>query len=362
MRVAMLSESTGLGGAEVMLIQLSSELKSRGHHVTLICPERSDRWLIGEAERRGVPVVMLQASWSFDPRGPLNIAKALRMHRIEILHAHMFASAVLGSAAAAFVHIPTVITLHTGAEQTGTLRRRLALQIALRLSAATTVVSDKMRTDLIEALGAVARRSITIPNGVPIQNGVRDSVRAELAVGPHEVVVLAVGSCCARKNQALLVDALAMLPREIPWRLMIAGREDDGSAAIRTSVNRHRVEDRVSLVGVREDVANLLAAADIFAMPSTWEGMPLALAEAMMAGLPAIASNVGGMPEMIEHGRSGFIAPELNAASFSNILHALLTQQELRSTVGQEAARTASRRFSVGNMADRYEALYQSFV
>jgi glycosyltransferase involved in cell wall biosynthesis len=356
----MLSESTGLGGAEVMLIQLSSELMARGHHVTLVCPERSDRWLVGEAERRGVPVVMLQTTRWFDPRGPINIAKALRSQRIEILHAHMFASAVLGTAAATFVRIPTVITLHTGAEQTGTLRRRLALQIAMRLSAATTVVSEKMRSDLIAALGAAATRSITIPNGVPVQLGVRHSVREELAIGPDEVVVLAVGSCCARKNQALLVDALAMLPIDVPWRLIIAGREDDGSAAIRTSIDRHRVEDRVSLLGVREDVANLLSAADVFAMPSTWEGMPLALAEAMMAGLPSIASNVGGMPEMIEHGRSGFIAPELNASSFSSLLHPLLTRQELRLTVGQEAARTAARRFSVGNMADSYEGLYRS--
>lgn len=360
MRIAMLSESTGLGGAEVMLLQLSCELMDRGNQVVLIAPERNEKWLVGEAKRRGISVILMRPALALDPREPFRLASILQKNCIDVLHAHMFAAAVIGSAAARIARIACVITLHTGAEQSDTRRRRLGLKVALRLSHATTVVSEKMRYDLIDSLGAGANRAIVVQNGVPKSTGSRSLTRRELGVNDFEVVVLAVGSCCVRKNHAMLIDALALLPNIQPWRLVIAGREDDGSPAINDAIQRNQVADRVSVVGVREDVANLLAAADIFSMPSTWEGMPLALAEAMMAGLPSVVSNVGGMPEMVEENQSGFIAKELSPAAFAKPLASLVDSEGLRKTMGQHAAKVAATKFSVAAMTDRYERIYRS--
>jgi glycosyltransferase involved in cell wall biosynthesis len=341
-----------------MLLQLSCELMARGHQLFLIAPERKETWLVGEAKRRGISVILMRPALALDPREPFRLASILRSNRIDVLHAHMFAAAVIGSVAARIARSACVITLHTGAEQTQTRRRRLGLMVALRLSHATTVVSEKMRIDLIESLGSGATRAIVVPNGVPKSIGSRSLTRRELGINDFEVVVLAVGSCCKRKNQAMLVDALALLPHGLSWRLVIAGREDDGSQAINDAIQRHQVADRVSTVGVREDVENLLAAADVFAMPSTWEGMPLALAEAMMAGLPSVVSNVGGMPEMVEENQSGFIVPELAPSAFAAPLASLVDSADLRKRMGQHAAMVAAKLFSVEAMTDRYVRIY----
>jgi glycosyltransferase involved in cell wall biosynthesis len=123
-------------------------------------------------------------------------------------------------------------------------------------------------------------------------------------------------------------------------------------------IDAEGLADRVHIVLNRNDVANLLALADIFVMPSLWEGLPMAVLEAMVARKAIVASAIAGIPEAIVDGREGLLVPAGEAAPLANALRVLLADRERRAQLGEAAASRADREFTVGVMADRYEALY----
>ena len=271
MRLAFISPTSGLGGGEMMMLTLATWCRDVGHAVLVLGPTDGEQWLLQEAERRGL------ATHGFVRRGPIDLGclrdlvRVLRRHRIELVHGHMFTGAYYGVAAARWVGIPSVVTFHGGAEQTDVLRRRVVIRWAIRNSDVATVVSEQMRLDLASALGPKYGSLGAIPNGMPVQPGDRLRCRSELSLRPEARLVTAIGSCCERKNHVALVHALAALPREVPWHLAICGREDDATATIAHAITTHGVQDRVHVLGIRRDVGDVLAATDIFAMPSLWE-------------------------------------------------------------------------------------------
>src|SRR5581483_746525 len=156
--------------------------------------------------------------------------------------------------------------------------------------------------------------------------------------------------------------ALARLEAEglgVPWRLAIAGGrggpERDRLAAFAAE---HRMSDRVHLLLKRDDVPDLNAAADVFCMPSLWEGLPLALLEAMLAGKAIVASAASGIHEAIADGEQGLLVPPGDDAALAHALGKVLLDPNLRARLGEAARRRAEAEFTIERMADRYERLY----
>jgi glycosyltransferase involved in cell wall biosynthesis len=154
------------------------------------------------------------------------------------------------------------------------------------------------------------------------------------------------------------VDALSLLARRHPdAHLAIAGRgELDG--ALRARAVARGVADRLHLLGLRPDVPNLLASADIFALSSLAEGLPLSLLEAMFAARGVVASAVGGVPAALAHGRAGVIVEPGNAAALAEAIAGLLDEPARARRLGERAARRAAAKYHVAHMVARYSALY----
>lgn len=366
LRIAMMLESDGPGGAEMMVLRLSEELRRRGHTVLPVGPAHGVGWLGDHFKRVGFTPATFRLQRPIDPGCVRGLVSLFREHRIEAVHSHEFTMAVYGAAAARLLNIPHLITMHGGLNVGKTLRRRVALRWAMRQSHHTVTVSRATQRQFATALTVDESVFGVVPNGIAPAVGDAARVRSEFGIETQDCVLLAVGTLERHKGHQVLLEALALLnsvglpPR---WKLIIAGgRGGDQHQALRDYVRENGLGDRVHIVLNRNDVADLLALADVFVMPSLWEGLPMALLEAMLAGKAIVASAIAGIPEAIAGGHEGLLVPPADAPALADALRSLLVGPARRTELGQAAAERAKRDFTVTVMADRYEALYAKGV
>ncbi len=359
LRVALFCESGEPGGAERMMLQLAEQLRERRHQVVPIGPANGDPWLATQFRSAGFEPETYTLRRPADPRCLAQIAGMLRHHRIDIVHSHDYFAAVYGGAAAWLLRKPHVITMHGTRFYLGRARRRMVLRWSATRSRALVGVSAATADELATSL-RLPRSSIrVIYNGVPQPRGDAARIRRELQLGREEHLILAVGSLFPVKGHLALIEALSVLaagdgPR---WRAAIAGVGDQREA-LRTAIRERGLTDRVHLLGFREDVGDLLAAADVYAMPSLSEGSPLALMEAMFAGRAIVASRTGGIPELVAHDAEALLAQPGDAAALAAALKTLLGDAGLRARLGAAARRRAASSFTLERMTDEYERLY----
>lgn len=361
--IALMLESDGPGGAEVVVFQLGVELARRGHHVVPVGPAVGIGWLGQKFRDAGFNPQVFHARHPLDPRWFTDLASTLRPHRVDVVHSHEFTMGVFGTGAAKLLGVPHVITMHGSQTMTRALRRRVALRWAFRNSRATAAVSLATKVQLDADLGVPAQQICVIRNGIPLRTGDRATVRRELGVRDDELLILAIGNLDQRKGHLILLKALEKLQSaglSQPWRLAIAGgRGGEERPKLEAFAAEHGMSDRLHILTYREDVPDLQAAADIFVMPSLWEGLPLAMLEAMLAGKAIVASDTSGIPEAITTEEHGLLTPPGDVESLAKALGRLLIDPALRQRLATAAQKRGTREFTIGAMADSYERLYR---
>jgi len=362
LRIAMMLESDGPGGAEMMVFRLSQELRERGHTILPVGPAHGIGWLGDLFRGAGMPPEVFRLRRPVDPECVRGMVNLFREHRINAVHSHEFTMAVYGAASSRLLDLPQVITMHGGFKVCKALRRRVALRWAMRNSDTTVMVSRATQLQFATDLGLNPARFTVVPNGVPVRSGDAGRTRAEFGITERDCVLLAVGTLERHKGHQVLLDALSNLVRgglTAPWKLIIAGgRGGDQQESLRQFALRQELSDRVHIVTNRDDIPDLLALADVFVMPSIWEGLPMALLEAMIAGKAIVASATAGIPEAIVDGRDGLLVAPGDAGELAEAIRLLITDPARRAELSEAAATRARREFTVQVMADRYEALY----
>jgi glycosyltransferase involved in cell wall biosynthesis len=354
-----LIETDVLGGAERMIVLLAGALRARGWSNVAFLPAGHDGWLTRHLDAVGVTVEHYHLPRPFSPAFAHRLAAALRRHRIAVAHSHEFTMGFYGAWAAQRAGVPHVFTMHGGRYYAARLRRRVALRLAASRSDRIVAVSAAVAAQLARDLWLAPSRITTIPNGVAFETPPRATLREELGLPPGALLIVAVGTLFPVKGHRYLVEALAQLgARQPPLHLAIAGREDQ--APLRALTLTLGVADRVHLLGARADVPNVLASADVFALPSLSEGLPLALLEAMFAGLPIVASSVGEVPTALEQGRAGVLVPPGDAAALAAALERVLTDRTEARALGQRAALRAAAEYGLEQMVGKYAALYDA--
>jgi len=363
LRIAMMLESDGPGGAEMMVFRLSEELRDRGHTILPVGPMNGVGWLGDLFRGAGMPPEVFRLRRPVDPACVRGLVELFRQHRIDAVHSHEFTMAVYGAAASRLLDLPHVISMHGGFKVCKVLRRRVALRWAMRNSDHAVMVSRATQRQFATDLGLNEARFTVVPNGVPVRSGNASRVRAEFGIAAGECVLVAVGTLERHKGHRVLLEALVSLVRgglSTPWRLIIAGgRGGDQHESLLEFVRTEKLSDRVHIVTNRNDIPDLLALADVFVMPSIWEGLPMALLEAMVGGKAIVASATAGIPEAILDGRDGLLAPPGDVGKLAEALRAVISDPACRVALSAAAAARGRREFTVQVMADRYEALYR---
>lgn len=357
-RILLAIESSGPGGAEQVVLRLADALRAAGDE-PLIATMRPG-WITQQAERAGHPVWVLPQRPGLDLLWILRFARRLRQAKVDVLHAHEFAMAAFGGAAALLARMPVAATVHGKSWVADRARRRFAYRALHRLGMPVVAVSRDLAGFLSERLRLPPREIAVLPNGIPIPDlpadrlEARRAARAALHLPAEGPLAVCVGNLYPVKDHATLLRAL---PRLANLRVAIAGRGAE-ETRLRSLSAELGVSDRVTLLGVRSDVNTVLAAGDLFVQPSRSEGLPLSILEAMAAGLPIVATRVGGVPEAVTDGETGLLVPPGDPGTLSEALAALLRDPPSSRALASAARRRAEREYSVQAMCERYRRLY----
>ncbi len=351
-----LIETGGPGGAEKVLIQLTERLDADRDFRSTAGLLKSG-WLEEELAARGLDVHRFHLRHPLDARLVLDLARHIRRSKVDVVHAHEFTMNVFGAAAGRLAGVPVIATVHGRGYYAEARRRIAALKLAGRLGAVWVAVSNDIGR-FLETLGLGPVR--LIPNGIDVDRpagGDRRRGRNAIGVSAGTPLVGSVGNLYPVKGHAVLIQAMARL-KTAGVHLAIAGRGGE-EAALRELAGELGIAERVHLLGYRDDIPDLLAAFDIYALPSFSEGQSLALIEAMAAAKPIVATAVGGNPEVLggEGSASGFLVPPGDAEALAMSLDRLLTESCAR-PLGEEARLRAREEFSIESMLARYRALY----
>jgi glycosyltransferase involved in cell wall biosynthesis len=359
-RIAQIIECDGPGGAERVVAHLASVLVERGAQVVAYLPRGTEGWLGEQLRDTRITIVPFDRRKAFHPRFWRWLTESLRTHRIALAHSHEFTFAVHAGWSAWRLGIGHVATIHGGRYWAGAWRRRTMLRLAIKLGGELTAVSPALKRELASDLGLADDAIAHIPNGVPCpRRGCRERVRRELGLGASDTLALALGSLYPVKGHRVLVDAVGTLAASHETlHVAIAGRGGE-LEPLQAQARELGVANRLHMMGLRTDVPDLLAATDVFVMPSLNEGLPMALLEAMCAGTPVIASAVGAIPAALQHGELGRIVPPNDPIALAAALADVLSDPADAGRVAARAQQHAQEEFSVERMVDRYVELYE---
>ncbi len=360
-RAALVMTELRPGGGERVVAHLAEGLHQRGIETTLICT-RQPGPLAESLKAAQVPVESLGSHRGYDAVCLYRFRRLLRQIRPDIINVHDRASLPYAAAAKIGLGTPMVYTGHGllyGEKDRPPLRYRWIR----RCLAAVTAVAEETAKRHRRHLGW--RGDITvIPNGVPDQPrdpALREQVRRELNLERGTVVFLAMGNARPEKGFEVLIHAAAGLPESAA--VLIAGevREDAYGTMLRERIRESGVGERIRLLGFRRDTAALYSAADVFVLSSRSEGLPMVILEAMMAGLPVIATRVGGIPVVVRE-ETGMLVDAEDAEQLGGAMQALLADEERRIALGAEARAAALKQYSVEAMVNGYINVYHSLM
>lgn len=357
------------GGAERLAYQLVRDLDPTRFERTL-CVSRADdpghaaagtepaRWL-EELRDDGVRVIELRRRGRRDVAAWGPLVRELR--RTDVLHAHMFGSNVWASTLGPALGVPVVVSHeHAFAHTGGRFQAAIDRHLVARGSRALIAPSPVVRARMIGPDGVPADRVVVLPNGVEARGPTpgRD-VRHDLGLPADALVVGSVGSLRPVKRFDVLVDAADVLRRTRPdVRVVIAGGGPE-RAALEARISERRLSGTVHLLGARDDVPDVLAACDVAVTCSDAEASPLSIMEYMGAGLPTVATAVGGIPDVIVDGEHGVLVPRRDPQALAGAIGELLDDPGRRSDLGRAAAARRRAEFDLEVMVRRVEDLYE---
>jgi len=362
LRIAHLIESDGPGGAERIVADLAGALQQAGAFNVVFLPAHGEGWLARQLAGTGVAIEPYELTAPLSPACARALAAAFRNHHIDVAHSHEFSMAVYGAWASWFARVPHVITMHGSRYYAGRLRRRVALRAAMAQSGRVVAVSRQLADHLSRDLLLGRRHVAMITNGVRFAEAERSTLREELSLGPDARLLLAVGNLYPVKGHQYLIDAIARIADRHPAaHVAIAGRGDLGDA-LAARARQLGLAGRVHLLGLRSDVSAILAAADLFVLPSLSEGLPLALLEAMFAGRPIVATDVGEVATALDGGRAGVLVPPADSSALAAALDDLLTHPDRACALGERARLRAAAEYDIAHMVRRYRSVYEELV
>jgi glycosyltransferase involved in cell wall biosynthesis len=304
--------------------------------------------------------VTLRSDWSL--AGALALSRQLRDAAPDLAHLHSGRAAWLGGLAAARLGLPALATRRMDRRLRRNPRNALLHGRLLRRSVA---ISDAVARQLAEA-GARAERIAVVPSAVDPAalhpQRAREAVRAELGANAGEPCLLTAAALVERKGIDVLLRALARLFAEDgPATLWIAG-DGPERGALEQLARELALGDRVRFLGARRDVPDLLAACDVFVLPSRHEGLGVAALEAMAAGRAVVASGVGGLAEAVAHERTGLLVPPDDPPALAGALARLLGDARLRERLAAAGPARIAERHLASHMVEAYERLYRDVL
>jgi len=360
--IAGVDPELGFAGGETQVLGLTLALAGGGHRAELICDPAGRLW--ERAIAAGIRCHPLRIRNAIDLSAGIRLRAILKRERYDVVHFHTSRAHSMAPFARGFARA-LVVTRRMDYRP----NRVLAPYLYNRAVDSVVAISGGV-ADSLAAAGVDRRRTTVVSSGVdcgrfrPPTPADRVDARGALGISDADFAISAVGALEPRKGHRYLIEAVGSLASTAPsikLKCFIAGQ-----GSLRGELEREIAQlgcaESVKLLGRIDDPRELLWASDVFAMPSLKEGLGVAALEAMASALPVIASEVGGLPEVVEHDRTGIIVPPANPQAIASAIARLAQSTALRSQMGAAARARAVENYSMATMAARTLALYRASV
>ena len=365
MRIAyVVTRADPIGGAQIHVRDIAAAMRDRGHDVVVMTAGTGP--FLAELERAGLPTVVLRHLTV--PIRPLQDIRALReMHaalaefRPDLIAAHSAKAGVIGRMAGRMMGIPVIVTTHGWSFTTGVPPLKAAIyrgieRVTGMFAADRTINVSEFDRQLALRAGILREHQVvTVHNGMP---DIGPELRADPGRQPARLVMIA--RYGPQKDHPTLLRALAELG-DLPWEVDLVG---DGpligeTRALAASLG---VAERVHFLGQRMDVDRILSRAQVSLLITNWEGFPLSILESMRARLPVVATAVGGVPESVRDGETGFLVPPGGVTQLRDRLRELLTRPDLRVQLGSAGRQYYEDHFTLEHTVTNTLAVYRDVL
>lgn len=366
MNIFFLITGLGVGGAEQQVVSLADEMAVLGHKVTLC-------YITGEAKllpnEQSIKLIALKAK-----KNPWSITKALLLlikiiHQVkpDIIHSHMVHANLMARIVKIFVSKQIVLICSAHNKNEGGKLRVLAYRLTDRLADISTNVSQEAVTAFITQKATKQGRMLVMYNGIDstkfsFSNEQRSFLRSQWQITDDTHVLLAIGRLTAAKDYPNLLTAFSLLPDLKHQLLMIVGTGEESYVNhLHDLIKQLNIADRVYFLGIRQDINSLLSAADLFVLASEWEGMPLVVAEAMACEQLIVATDSGGVREMLA--TTGFLVPIKQPMMLAETIEkALNLSLTMRIEVTKKARQRVLMHYNIQQITQQWLKLYQHLI
>jgi glycosyltransferase involved in cell wall biosynthesis len=352
----------GTGGAERFAAGLAAAVAAGGDFRVSLCATRhAEGYLPRSLDEAGVEHFALNRSRTLDPAAFRRLARFLRDEKVDVLHCHKFGSNVWGSMIGRGAGAPAVIAHeHTWSYEGQPLRRFLDGQVVGRLCDRFVSVSNADRERMIALEGVPARKTITIPTSyIARREGPIGDLRAELGIAPGAPTAGTIAQLRPQKALGVLIDAWRLVVDELPAAQLILVGDGPDRALLEEHAARVGLADSVRFLGTRNDLGTIFGGLDVAVLSSDFEGLPLFAFESIAHATPLVATDVGGLPDLVEDGKTGVLVPPRDPQALGEALATLLKDGDRRTELAAAATELLPA-FSMESIARRFGDLYRT--
>jgi glycosyltransferase involved in cell wall biosynthesis len=362
-KILFLIGSMGVGGAERFLKELVIRVPRGEFDVTLVCLWERGLWG-RELEERAFRVLCLEKKLGLDFRLLPRLVGLMSRERPDIVNTHLWTADLWGRLAALLARVPWVVVTEQNVDVWKRWYHRLLDRLLFLGTDLVICVSEEVRAYYERELGVPARKIRVIPNAIdlgpfaapPPEGRLREEVGAE----PGEFLFVCAARLHPQKGHPVLFEAVARLVEEgrRGFKVLLAG---DGSLRgdLEAKVASLGLASRVRFLGLRHDMPSVLLQADAFVLPSLYEGLPLAVLEAMAARLPVVATRVGGNSEAVEDGKTGLLVPPADAPALAEAMARLLGDRAAARAMGEAGRLRVEARYDIERITGLTLALFR---
>jgi len=370
MRVLLVIDDLRRAGAQRVIAQEARALHPQ-HVVFQVAAlaHQPEPTFVPELTEMGVTIEYVPGAGLVDVRRVSAVAQLVDQFQPDLVHTHLSYANIVGTLGSTHAHRPVVASLHnvdTNQQRWATPKRLLEGTVLSRWATRVVVVSESAGPATVRRFRVPVDRTVILPNAVdrasvdlPVDYD-RARRRTDLGVSSNERLLCTVGRLERSKGHQFLLQALAELrshEREPLIRLVLVGAGPE-EYALRRLAEGLNLADRVVLLGARRDVAEIVAASDLFILPSLNEGLSQSLLEAMTLGTPVVATDVGGTSDVVESGRTGWRVPPAQPAALADAIQQALGNAGVAAACADAAQKQVAQKFNLELHVTRLQALY----
>lgn len=370
-KILWMIDGLGHGGAERMTLAIMQKFDRSEFDLRACALQvKQGNPVAAELERLGIPVDLLHIPNLRHPRNLPKIIRYVKEHKPDIIHTQLEFANVFGNIAAAILGIPSVATLHTlGAPQKGTEYWRSQIEWASLRYFCTRVisVSESASRHHIKYGNIPPKKMVTLYNGIELENfdpkhKHGSDIRASLGIPNDSFVMLTVAVLREPKGIQFMIEAMPQIVAGAPNAHYLIVGEGDHGEKLRELSRSLGVEKHITFAGQRNDIPDVLAAGDLFVLPTLIDALPTVLIEAMAARKAIVASNVGGVPEIVEHEKNGILVEPGKPHQLVEGCLRLIRQNEVREAMAEAGFQIAHSKFNIENQVRTISNMYEELI